>query len=149
MKVSELEGPLLDYWVAVCLGHKARIVGGCEIIDWNRPGTKVNGCRFEPTTDWRHGGPIIFEDQIYLEPPHTVHRANYDEKSGRVKGVWETYESWHATVSSRTRTYPNPNFEQPELFPGCVGRGEGPHPLIAAMRAKVCSHYGPEVPDDF
>lgn len=67
MQVSELEGPLLDYWVAKTLGHVPRLVNNsyCEIIDWNRPDTKVNGCRFEPTTDWNHGSPLLKRFSIY------------------------------------------------------------------------------------
>jgi len=147
MKVSKLESPLLDYWVARCLGHEARIVGGCEIIDWNRPGTKVNGCRFEPTTDWRQAGRIIEEDQIYLEPPHDVHASNF-RPDGTLKGVWITYEAWHATVSARTRTWSQGPDDAANMVGGRVGRGEGPTPLIAAMRAKVASHYGDDVPEE-
>jgi hypothetical protein len=73
--VSELEGAQLDWAVAVSLGHQPRIQKNMygeahhiEIIDWNKPGTLVNGSRFEPHKDWNHGGRIIEREQIHIEP---------------------------------------------------------------------------------
>lgn len=70
MKVSELSGGNLDYWVARALGHKARLCLGepCEVIDWNRPGTRAIDARFQPSSDWSHGGPIIEREHIMLAP---------------------------------------------------------------------------------
>lgn len=154
MKVSELNGALLAYWIAKVsklpiADHYLELTAllkndGTGIYILYTDGTTERW--FAPAWNWADGGPIIERDQIFLEPPHDVHRANI-RPDGRVSGVWETYESWHATVSARTRTYPNPNFKDPENWPGCVGRGEGHTPLLAAMRAKVASHYGQEVPD--
>lgn len=74
-RVFELEGAELDYWVARAIGHDAEIgqyteSGNpvCRIKDWNRPGTRVNGSRFEPSTDWAHGGPIIEYEAIGFHP---------------------------------------------------------------------------------
>lgn len=72
VKTAELVGPALDWAVAHAIGHKPRTGHGCaypvEIIDWNRPGTQVNACRFEPSTDWSQGGPLISQFGIELRP---------------------------------------------------------------------------------
>lgn len=97
--------------------------------------------RWQPSRDWSQGGHLLEEWQIFLSPPTTVHRSNYDEKTGKTKGCWETYESWHATVSARVCTRP-PKIEG---LPGTVGRGEGDTPLVAACRAIVAAKLGDEV----
>jgi hypothetical protein len=51
MKVAELEGALLDHWVA-----RAQGVEG--IVDM----------MFMPSTNWEHGGPIIERERIELLP---------------------------------------------------------------------------------
>lgn len=128
IKTSELSGAALDWAVAV-------VEGDGDIT----PSLLVK--HYKPSTDWSQGGPLIESNQVFLDPPHDMHRANYDEKTGKVKGCWETYESWHATVSSRVRTLP-PKIEG---FPGRVGRGEGETALIAACRAIVASVFGDEI----
>jgi len=82
------------------------------------------------STDWQHGGPILERDQIFLKPPHEAHVC------GGPNAGWHQEYFWTATVSSRTRTRPNPNDSE---LPPTVGRGAGPTPLIAAMRAYVDS----------
>jgi hypothetical protein len=162
MKVSELEGALLDYWVAKAMGYETIDVppdadgknAGTALVP---PGLVASGWQFPPkgavgnlvpkfSTEWEHGGPIIERDQIFISPPHDVHRSNLDA-NGKPKGVWQSYENWQATVSARTRTFSNGPDDPAMLVGGRVGRGEGPTPLIAAMRAKVASHYRDEVPD--
>ncbi len=129
MKVSELNGPLLDYWVARCEGKSAAFA---EFTAKVKPFS----------SEWEYGGPIIERDQIYLSPPRNVHYY------GGPNDGWKRYDDWSATVSARTRTLP-PNETQIALKTGGgVGRGRGDTPLLAAMRAKVASHYGDEVPDE-
>lgn len=66
MKVAELEGTLLDYWVARAEGYKVDIsferglnenlcvfISG-ELTDW------------APSTDWAQGGPIIEREHIEI-----------------------------------------------------------------------------------
>jgi hypothetical protein len=147
MKVSELTGAQLDYWVARALGDRlVRLLRAdgdriradrCE----TRFGEQWDWSYFAPSRAWMDGGPIIERDQIFLQPPRDVHY------NGGPNAGWKRYDQWTATVSARTRTYRNPNKDAADLFPGCVGRGAGETPLIAAMRAKVASHYGEEVPD--
>lgn len=69
VKVSDLTGAQLDWAVAVALGHTAKIEWGgeCRIIDWNKPGTLVNGAWFEPHKDWQDGGPIIEREHGRIE----------------------------------------------------------------------------------
>jgi hypothetical protein len=88
---------------------------------------------------WQLGGPVIESNAIFLDPPHNMH-VSYVKGGGQ----WVRFNHWTATVSSRTRTYPNPNFSDPESQKqfSCVGRGSGPTPLLAAMRAFVDS-FGP------
>lgn len=55
MRVAELEGALLDYWVAKAEGL---------IVDGIRHGGVVIGTTpdryvYHPSTNWAHGGPII------------------------------------------------------------------------------------------
>lgn len=53
MKVSELEGADLDYWVAIAIGMKNYIY----------PGT---GRRYSPSSDWSQGGPIIERERMSI-----------------------------------------------------------------------------------
>lgn len=58
MKVCELEGAELDYWVAKAEGHPLS-------CDWDQGEYILIGTgegdlqRFEPSTEWAEGGPII------------------------------------------------------------------------------------------
>jgi len=83
------------------------------------------------STEWSVGGPIIERNHIFLDPPQSVHRC------GGPNAGWENIPLWRAVVSASIRTYPNPHDSN---LPGCVGRGEGATPLIAAMRAYVNSY---------
>lgn len=145
VKTAELVGSALEYSVAVALGAYGQETGSSALSDskhWVIPGfAPMRWDDWTPSVDWSQGGPLIASNQVYLEPPHDVHRAYLDEKSGRISGIWQTYESWHATVSARVRTLP-PKIEG---FPGLVGRAEGETPLIAACRAIVASHFGETV----
>ena len=70
MKVSELTGALLDYWVAKTVGRSVEIVDGqCQ---------HVYGMRsvFSPSTNWSQGGPIIDREEIEL-----VHRNGMDGRT--------------------------------------------------------------------
>lgn len=124
MKVSDLEGAQLDYWVA-----KAEGFGGAVSV--RQYGVGVSACLFsssltrggdvvhrsgdfwEPSIDWRHAGPIIEREQINIQ------FGGWDE------GAWRGYHyAWEP------------------------GDAFGRTPLIAAMRAYVASKFGEEVPDE-
>jgi hypothetical protein len=102
MKVAELTGALLDYWVA-----KAE-------------GIPEHGWRPPYSGDWAHGGPIIERDGI---------------------GFFGGDNSWTAGID----LFANLEWGDPVI------RGEHLHygstPLEAAMRTRVASKFGDEVPD--
>jgi hypothetical protein len=113
--VSELEGAELDYFVALAIEHQAKINEfGCEVIDWNKVGTKVNGYRFNPSTDWTIGGEIIDNEGISL-----MYRPGKE-------GVCNSY--YHAQVGP----------EEPENDTLMTDDD----PLVAAMRSFVASKFG-------
>ncbi|MBR8344679.1 phage protein NinX family protein [Burkholderia ambifaria] len=151
MKVDALGGALLDLWVARAEGMTAKIIPA---------GAKVNGVRVEQETcialtpgfddwwqpyhscTWFIAGPIIHRDQIFLDAPHEIHIH-----TGPCAG-WSEESKWSATVSARTRTWSTGPNDIANMVGGRVGRGRGETPMIAAMRAKVASHFGDEVPDE-
>ncbi|GMG89653.1 hypothetical protein Cmtc_08730 [Cupriavidus sp. TKC] len=139
MKVIELEGGLLDYWVAKALGDREFRLrdGKCE----SRFHPDFEFHLFAPSVAWHEGGPIIERDQIFLNPPTTVHYQ------GGPNAGWKVYDHWRATVSAATRTLPPKNEFQEQMKIRSVGRGAGETALIAAMRAKVASHFGEDVPE--
>jgi hypothetical protein len=65
MKVSDLEGIWLDYWVAKAQGHHLS-------CDWNQDdyiliGTGAGDLRqFSPSTAWIQGGEIIEEERLCI-----------------------------------------------------------------------------------
>ncbi|WP_373379889.1 phage protein NinX family protein [Cupriavidus nantongensis] len=146
MKVSELEGALLDLWVAIAEGERQAPEHLAPDPDtgryWMQQGSygSVKECpRY--SSDWAAGGPIIERDEIFLNPPGAVHY------NGGPNNGWKVYGHWRATVSASTRTLPPRNEIQEALNVRPVGRGAGATVLVAAMRAKVASHYGEEVPE--
>jgi len=141
MKVSELSGALLDYWVARTHGweidpyrqnHELQI----RIKDpltynpdylHSQDGFTYALCgsnrpySYSPSTDWRLGGVIIECDRITVS----------DYPAPRWRAMFNT-----------PRPHPDPK-RNPSHH--CY---DGPAPLIAAMRTKVSAHYGDEVPDE-
>lgn len=73
MKVSELEGAELDYWVAKALGkprvtirdHWSIFTNVCIFSEGTREEDPWHPCRF--STDWSQGGPIIERARINIE----------------------------------------------------------------------------------
>ncbi|MCQ0032562.1 phage protein NinX family protein [Burkholderia glumae] len=142
MKVSELSGALLDYWVARCemegqlSGHELRrkAEGVCLIVDLSddqvvgyicegirgryrarKDWNLVNGewC-YQPSSDWAFGGPIIERERFNLIP------SCGDAGSWFARDVSRDVAIWHF----------------------------GPTVLVAAMRVFVASRFGTEVPDE-
>lgn len=70
---------------------------------------------------------LIETQQIFLDPPHEVHRH------GGSNAGWSRVNCWSATVSARTRTFKN------EFGADCVGRGIGADLQTAVLRAFVAS----------
>ncbi|MBR8030807.1 phage protein NinX family protein [Burkholderia vietnamiensis] len=126
MKVSELEGPLLDFWVARAEGNLAQGSTSPEnaIVEHYGFGGEIDGrsplSSWAPSTEWDSGGSIIERERIIAIP--------YRE------GGWgAAYEF------------------DPDARGGCFYMStsqEGETLLIAAMRAYVASKFGDEVPDE-
>lgn len=116
MKTSELTGPALDWAVAKCEALSAYTDLGNE--GW---GVYVDysddycNVHYTPTLNWGWGGPIIERESIRLMP---------DQGATYVDCVWLAG---------------NANEDGDEF------NGEGPTPLIAAMRCYVASKLGDEV----
>jgi hypothetical protein len=70
MKVSDLQGPLLDYWVArVAQLPKPRVDDGfCWIEEPACDGDAASALEaaYAPSTDWSHGGPVIEREHICI-----------------------------------------------------------------------------------
>lgn len=130
MKVSELTGAQLDYWVAKanaprkedCLipgpAYDPVIMNGRCFTSRSSPYSQ-----FSPSTNWAHGGPIIEREQMdFRHYCGNLWIAGFDTEP-------ET-NSWGMATGLKM------DFEM-----------EGPTPLVAAMRAYVASKFGDEVPD--
>jgi hypothetical protein len=120
MKVAELEGALLDYWVARAAGLlNPRVDDGfCWVEEPacdGDPGSALEAA-FAPSTDWAQGGPIM-ECENYCLP-----RVNTNGGSPHHGGY----------VASTPAGF---------FFYGKT-------PLIAAMRTYVADKFGEEVPDE-
>lgn len=132
MKVAELSGQALDYAVDRAI-HGKRYSERLSLI-------RTSGDSFRPSSSWSKCGLLLEKYQIFLEPPHDVHRLNYGA-DGKPKGCWETFESWHATISTRIAEKP----PVIDIFPsGGPYRGEGETPQLAICRA-IASMGGDEI----
>jgi hypothetical protein len=68
MKVAELEGRALDYWVAKAEGLPLSESWNCAAADGILVGTGAGDLElFSPSTSWEFGGPIIEAEKFYLE----------------------------------------------------------------------------------
>jgi len=118
MKVSELSGALLDYWVAKCESREARIA---EYTDGNRYCVVPAGvCSdqgwtsqsiYFPSSAWSVAGPLIERERIALFP------------AAGDAGAWMA----QLQTDGRSSQF-------------------GPTALVAAMRCFIWSKYGDEVP---
>jgi hypothetical protein len=121
IKTSELSGKALDYAVFLCLDDTLKQPELGLIRH------KFGYGKFNPSTNWADGGPIIEREIDVLRK-----RSKAEEAS---------------------LAYPNPNFKfKAEKFPDISGYfcGFGPTPLLAAMRCFVASNIGDsvEIPDE-
>ena len=130
MKVSELNGAELDYWVSQC-NPLGRATGERhKLLQHSRGKTcyYVGGGSlrsiFAPSTKWDQGGPIIHNERILLSP---------------YKPNW-----WRAVH------IPSGDEDISKLYPGDLIQPmiayEAETPLVAAMRCIVASKFGQEVP---
>lgn len=125
MKVSELSGALLDYWVCRADGLNVIVAMRENCDDTEQSCLEVNSrgvriLRRSPSTSWAEGGPIIERERIDLAAP-----PNMDAPDEHI--------DWAASIDDPKVTYTLQYF--------------GEKPLIAAMRAYVASKFGDEVPE--
>jgi hypothetical protein len=126
MKVRELEGAELDYWVARAQGVPSSEVeidrgGICRVYLPDEARIDLLGIvgeffpgewdYYQPGVWWHNGGPIIEREKIAIEPGG---------------------DGWQAAIGLICDPR-NPRFN-------------GPTPLVAAMRAFVAITFGEEVP---
>ena len=118
MRVADLEGAALDYWVAKADGKEALITGStCYwVVDKDE-------FLYRPSQTWYQSGPIIERERIataYLQ------------------------DRWFAWPFGRTIDYDSTCVDATLLtFQG--GSYGGDRPLVAAMRCFVASKFGEEV----
>lgn len=126
MKVADLEGDALDYWVAKADGLVDR--GTLVTERLGRRGNWIAGfVPYRPSFDWQQGGPIIERERI-----STWH---YDEIPGERTDVW--FAAARGIHGWDDGTLAGAGQE-------CTGQTA----LIAAMRAYVASKFGDEVPTE-
>ena len=118
MRISELEGAWLDYWVARAAElPKPRVDDGLCWVEEpacdGDPESAVDAA-FVPSTDWNEGGPIIDREGISI--------VKLDDCWGAGKSVGDAAKA---------------DF-----------RHTGATALIAAMRCYVGERFGDEVPDE-
>jgi Protein of unknown function (DUF2591) len=118
-KISELEGRLLDWAVSLALGMKYANTGCVPKWFGHLPSNDARSTNepFEPSTDWRHGGPIIERERI---------------------GVWAGVEPYSGKPA------PDLWFAEGPGTSAARARTTGATLLIAAMRAYVASKFGDE-----
>lgn len=119
MKVSELSGAALDYWVAKAEGFPqcGLHTEDGETVCFLGP-VAMERFTWAPSTAWEQGGPIIERERISV--------VNW------APDLWTA--GWKRTGPHSLAVFEVPN-------------GGGPTALIAAMRAFVASKFGEEVPD--
>ncbi|MEX3690800.1 DUF2591 domain-containing protein [Paraburkholderia sp. BR14263] len=117
MKVSELHGALLDFWVGRCQGWHPSIIGDRCMQGRETSHEWIEFEPWSPSTDWSIGGPIIERERIELAPC-----SDLDTFLASIKPV---------------RVF----FYDEGLHPQF-----GPTMLVAAMRCYVASKFGEEVP---
>lgn len=135
MKVSELTGPRLDYWVAKAAGME------CVLENWTTVQMEPAACwllrdgkpdfengPFCPSSSWKDAGPIIEREEIDIgSPGRRVHRNGGPNAGWGRSGVWGAC-TW--TNGARGRR----SFGWDEKSP-----------LVAAMRCYVEHKLGEEV----
>lgn len=122
IKISEATPDQLNWLVAKIEGTSVRVVP--HICNGVRMGYTLIG--FLYTTDWAHGGPIIERERITVSALYAQKNPPSPEYD---HGEWGAYIP--CGVNSE-------------------GSGQGPTPLIAAMRCYVMSKLGEEaqVPEE-
>lgn len=149
VKTAELICVQLDYAVAMSVENPVKVIRG-EVCSMHEEGNEwMPYAYFNPSTDWGVCGAFIEKFQIFIEPPHEIHKSMVDS-NGKPKGCWESFDTWHTTISTRVAEKPKKHLWADFSLPGGPYRGEGETPQIAICRAVVASKLGDEVdiPDE-
>jgi hypothetical protein len=121
MKVADMTGALLDYWVGKAEGLTVRLSAASDTAILSRttggPLPRVYFDSYAPSTRWNEGGPIFERERIEVSPA---------ERYSRTKAGWQA--SLLIGEQDKEALY-----------------ADGPTPLIAAMRCFVASRFGMEV----
>ena len=134
MKVEELTGAELDYWVALADGREGVAESDLDEDEraWGEPvlywygsngelgGTEPLSNYGSPSTDWSSGGPIIERERITVQASQA--------------GDWRAFLGDGTTNAGTGRSRSEP-----------IIATRGDTPLVAAMRAYVASKFGEEV----
>lgn len=70
IKTSELIGAQLDWAVGVAIGLELKVPDGFNKPYWHMGG-ELYCSKFQPSTDWMHGGPLIEKFGIMLVNPES------------------------------------------------------------------------------
>lgn len=137
MKVAELEGAQLDYWVARANGWRVNLDfpnGGWRYLNEDpvQPFPAEWRSEYKPSSDWSDGGPIIERERFNI-----VDHAAYHHN-----GILKEYSEQFAAFKGDP--YQLSDLGGFEFY----WMQKGPTPLIAAMRAYVASKFGDTVEDD-
>jgi hypothetical protein len=125
MKTAQLNGVLLDYWVARAEGiehppYLREMSPGCCLIQVTEPddgGTVTRWVAYEPSTDWSIGGPIIERECIVVD----CNKRKREDPANDPR-------PWMSAIDGKWYS-------------------DAPTPLVAAMRCYVASKFGDEVAD--
>ena len=117
VKTQDLISPALDWAVAKCEGHRTKLEGWPSYVTYV-PAGKRSDYKYEPSTNWKQGGPIIDREGIGLLPA-----------DGHRGGQCEAFKY--------RRTHHDLCIED-----GITHRMFGPTPLIASMRCYCCAKLG-------
>lgn len=124
IRVSELSGAWLDYWVARAEGFDAALLEVRQVQrseEFHCVHILSRLAVLNYSTSWDLAGPVIAREVIKLQP------------------VLPSGSSWYGTI---TRGLVGTNMSEVQMY-----RGKGDTPLAAAMRAYVESKFGEEVPE--
>ena len=130
MKTSELIGPALDWAVAKIQGYDCHfdddVSGAWLVPQEGYLHDEKPLCRYQPSTNWSQGGPIIEREGIDIQQVFCYMEGSFSEPCG-----------WQAIRHTKGGPI-NPPKQIADT------------PLIAAMRAFVASKLGDEVeiPDE-
>lgn len=67
VKVSELSGPALDWAVGKAVGLELKVPDGFNKPYWHMGG-ELYCSKFQPSTEWMQGGPLIQRFAVTLAP---------------------------------------------------------------------------------